>query len=41
MSNHDLADRPIYHHPREPIDAHLKAVVVALAISHWTEQQTG
>ena len=41
MSKHDLAARPIYHHLRESIDAHLSIVVTALAVSHWIEQQTG
>ncbi|MCV7258018.1 IS1634 family transposase [Mycobacterium shimoidei] len=41
MSKHDLQARPIYHHLRESIDAHLSIVVVALAVSHWIETQTG
>lgn len=41
MSKHDLAARPIYHHLRESIDAHLSVVVAALAVSHWIETQTG
>lgn len=41
MSKHDLAARPIYHHLRESIDAHLNVVFVALAVSHWIEHQTG
>ena len=41
MSKHDLAARPIYHHLRESIDAHLSIVVTALAVSHWIEHQTG
>jgi transposase len=41
MSKHDLQARPIYHHKRESIDAHLTIVFAALAISHWIEAQTG
>jgi transposase len=41
MSKHDLQARPIYHHIRESIEAHLSIVVVDLAVSHWVEHQTG
>lgn len=41
MSKHDLAARPIYHHLRESIDAHLNVVFAALAVSHYIEHQTG
>jgi transposase len=41
MSKHDLQARPIYHHKREPIEAHLTIVFTALAVSHWIEHQTG
>ena len=41
MSKHDLAARPIYHHIRESIEAHLSIVVAALAVSHYIEHQTG
>ena len=41
MSKHDLQARPVYHHIRESIEAHLSIVVAALAISHWVEHQTG
>ena len=41
MSKHDLQARPIYHHIRESIDAHLSIVVAAMAVSHWIEVQTG
>jgi len=41
MSKHDLQARPIYHHKRESIDAHLTIVFAALAASHWIEHQTG
>jgi transposase len=41
MSKHDLQARPVYHHIRESIEAHLSIVVAALAVSHWIEHQTG
>lgn len=41
MSKHDLRARPIYHHKRESIDAHLAIVFAALAVSHWIETRTG
>jgi Transposase DDE domain len=41
MSKHDLQARPIYHHKRESIEAHLTIVFAALAVSHWIERQTG
>ena len=41
MSKHDLQARPIYHHQRESIEAHLSIVVAAMAVSHYVEAQTG
>ena len=41
MSKHDLAARPIYHHKRESIDAHLTVVFAALAIGRLVEDRTG
>ena len=41
MSKHDLQARPIYHHIRESIEAHLSIVFAAMAVSHWIETQTG
>ncbi|SUA32761.1 transposase IS4 family protein [Mycolicibacterium smegmatis] len=41
MSKHDLQARPIYHHLRESIEAHLSIVVAAMAVSHFIETQTG
>jgi len=41
MSKHDLQARPIDHHLRESIEAHLTVVFAALAVSHWVEHQTG
>jgi hypothetical protein len=37
---HDLQARPIYHHIRESIEAHLSIVVAAMAVSHYIETQT-
>jgi hypothetical protein len=33
--------RPVYHHKRDSIEAHLTIVFAALAVSHWIEHQTG
>jgi transposase len=41
MSKRDLHARPVYHHKRESIEAHLTIVFAALAVSHWIEHQTG
>jgi hypothetical protein len=41
MSEHDLQARPIYHHKREPIEAHLSVVFAALAVSRHLEATTG
>jgi transposase len=41
MSKHDLQARPIYHHKRDSIDAHLTVVFAALAVSRWIEDRTG
>jgi hypothetical protein len=41
MSKHDLQARPIYHHTRESIEAHLTIVFAALAVSHYIEHRTG
>jgi len=41
MSKHDLQARPIYHHLRESIEAHLSIVMTALAVSKWIETTTG
>jgi len=41
MSKHDLRARPIYHHKRESIDAHLTIVFAALAVTHFIETRTG
>jgi hypothetical protein len=41
MSKSDLAARPIFHHKRESIEAHLTIVFAALAVSRWIENTTG
>lgn len=41
MSKHDLKARPIYHHKRESIEAHLAVVFAALAVSRFIEDRTG
>ena len=41
MSKSDLQARPIYHHLRDSIEAHLTIVFAALAVSRWIEHQTG
>ena len=41
MSKHDLAARPIYHHKRQSIDAHLTVVFAALAVGRLVEERTG
>jgi len=41
MSKHDLAARPIYHHKRESIDAHLTIMFAPLAMSRLIEDRTG
>lgn len=41
MSKHDLQARPIFHHKRESIEAHLSVVFAALAITRHLETTTG
>jgi hypothetical protein len=41
MAKSDLQARPIYHHLRDSIEAHLTIVFAALAVSRWIEHQTG
>jgi hypothetical protein len=41
MSKHDLKARPIYHHKRDSIQAHLSIVFAALAITRLIEDRTG
>ena len=41
MSKTDLRARPIYHHKRDSIEAHLTIVMAALAVSRLVERATG
>jgi hypothetical protein len=41
MSKHDLQARPVYHHKRRSIEAHLTIVFATVAVSHWIAHQTG
>jgi hypothetical protein len=41
MSKSDLQARPVYHHKRDSIEAHLTIVFAALAASRWIEARTG
>jgi len=41
MSKHDLQARPIYHHKRDSIEAHLTVVFAALAVTRLIEDRTG
>jgi hypothetical protein len=40
MSKTDLRARPIYHHKRDSIEAHLTIVFAALAVTRWLERRT-
>ena len=41
MAKSDLQARPVYHHLRDSIEAHLTIVFAALAVSRWIETATG
>ena len=41
MSKHDLRARPIFHHQREAIEAHLTVVMAALAVARYLQDTTG
>ena len=41
MTKHDLKARPVFHHQRDAIEAHLSVVFAALAISRHLQDQTG
>jgi len=41
MSKTDLRARPIFHHDRDAIEAHLTIVVTALAVARHLQNQTG
>ncbi len=41
MSKHDLQARPVYHHKKDSIEAHLAIVFTALAVTRYIEATTG
>ena len=41
MSKSDLKARPVYHHLKDSIEAHLTIVFAALAVARWLESTTG
>ncbi len=41
MSKSDLRARPIFHHKKDSIEAHLTIVFTALAVTRWLERATG
>ena len=41
MSKHDLPARPVFHHQREAIEAHLTVVMASLAVAHYLQDTTG
>jgi transposase len=41
MTKSDLHTRPVLHHQREAIEAHLTVVLAALAVSRYPQPRTG
>src|SRR5690625_7954106 len=41
MSKTDLRARPMFHHTRQAIEAHLTVIFTALAIARYMQTQTG
>lgn len=41
MSKSDLRARPVFHHSREAIEAHLTIVFAALAVARFVQERTG
>ena len=41
MSKHDLPARPVFHHTRDAIEAHLTVVMASLAIARHLQEATG
>lgn len=41
MSKHDLKARPVFHHTRQAIEAHLTVVIAALAVARYLQNTTG
>ena len=40
MSKHDLPARPVFHHTREAIEAHLTVVMASLAVARHLQDAT-
>ncbi|WP_017179257.1 IS1634 family transposase [Actinomyces timonensis] len=41
MSKHDLRARPVFHHTRDAIEAHLTVIMAALAVARYLQETTG
>ena len=41
MSKHDLPARPVFHHTRDAIEAHLTMVMASLAVARYLQDTTG
>ncbi|MGP1482001.1 IS1634 family transposase [Actinomyces naeslundii] len=41
MSKHDLRARPVFHHQRDAIEAHLTVIMAALAVARHLQETTG
>jgi hypothetical protein len=41
MAKTDLRARPIFHHQRDSIEAHLTVVIAALAVARHLQERTG
>ena len=41
MSKHDLRARPVFHHTRDAIEAHLTVVMAALAVARYLQDAAG
>ena len=41
MSKHDLPARPVFHHTRDAIEAHLTVVMASLAVARYLQEATG
>ena len=41
MSKHDLPARPVFHHTRDAIEAHLTMVMAALTVAQYLYDTTG
>ena len=41
MSKHDLRARPVFHHTRDAIEAHLTVVMASLAVARYLQDAAG